>query len=212
MTKRLAEYWSRLEGSVHPDDIDAFGRHPGHGFNLDYPPPAFVGDVINAPILVLDNNGGFDASVTPSEFPDEAASDDFRSRLANPCSVEQRTAAPYYLKLNFWNWLGSGQAALVNGVAYRSVDRLAAGVENLTRDLPSAQFHRRWLTEDVLPQVKSGERFLIIHRWSRWNKAEQQFRGLPNCVFSTSPVSPNLSRAETAAASEFLSKKAAAPR
>ena len=207
MTQRIAEYWAGLQGSVHPDDLDLFGRNAEHGFNLDYPPPAFIGDVVNAPILVLDNNGGFNPTVTPSEFPDEAAHAEFRSRLASPRPAERRATAPYYLELNFWNWLESGQAALVNGVAYRSVDRSAAGVKSLTRDLPSAQFHRRWLVGDVLPLVEAGERFVVIHRWSRWNEAVQRFRGLANCVFSTSSVSPHLSRVERSAATEFLATR-----
>lgn len=47
MTNELANYWARLEESVHPDDRTVFREHPEHGFNLDFPPPAFIGDVVS---------------------------------------------------------------------------------------------------------------------------------------------------------------------
>jgi hypothetical protein len=206
MTRRLADYWARLEHSVHPDDADLLRQHHNHGLNLDYPPPAYVGDIVNAPVVILDNNGGFRADVTPSEFPDTNAHAEHRYRLANPGPAGRLDTAPYYLGLNFWNYLASGEAALVNGLAYRSTSGESEGVKALTALLPSAQFHRRWLVEDIVPLVESGDRFVVAHRWSRWNEAIKPLRALTNCVFSRVPASPHLSRAEMAAAAAFLAR------
>lgn len=183
-----------------------FERFRDHGFDLEYPPPAYIGDILNAPILILDNNGGFDAKMTPAEFPDPHAHDEFRAALTSsrPLDPSERTVSPYYLSRNYAPLLTTGMAALVNGVAYRSVDRRSNRVAELTKILPSARFHQDWLRQAVLPLVESGERFLVIHRWSRWNGATDPFRGRSGSVFSTAPVSKDLTRQELAAAEIFL--------
>jgi hypothetical protein len=54
MSNLLSEFWCRLDGAVHPDDVSVFERYRGnHGFKLDYPPPAFWGNVEQARILIL---------------------------------------------------------------------------------------------------------------------------------------------------------------
>lgn len=206
MLRILAEFWSELQGSIHPNDESEFRRFPDHGFNLEFPPPAFVGDVINAPVLILDNNGGYDAARTPREFPGAEARDEYRDMLANPrpISHKDRTVSPYYLSRNYSRWLVEGTAALVNGVAYRSVDGKAKNVERLTRSLPSALFHQRWLHEEVLPMADRGERFVVVHRWTRWNGAAEIFRGHRNAIFSSAPVSKDLTKKEIASANDFL--------
>ncbi len=202
MTTELAEYWERLDGSIHPDDHDIFGEYPEHGFNLDFPPPAFIGDVLNAPVIILDNNGGFNPQLTPTEFPDEDARSEYRDSLANPRPVDPsaRSMAPYYVTRNYSKWLISGEAALVNGVAYRSVNGSAQSVARMTKTLPSAQFHQRWLREILLPLAQAGERFVVVHRWSRWNGATEGLNGLPNVIFSTAPISKDLTAKEWTAA------------
>lgn len=68
----LVDHWRKLEGSVHPDDERVFST-ANHTFNLDWPSPAYVGDIENAPYVILMKNGGYDANMTPAEFPDEAS-------------------------------------------------------------------------------------------------------------------------------------------
>ncbi|WP_148234767.1 hypothetical protein [Pseudooceanicola batsensis] len=206
MTQTLADFWSRLDDAVHPDDLATFEANDGHGFNLDFPPPAFIGDVVNAPLIILDNNGGFDAQLTPTEFPDEAAREEYRNLLANPRPLARsaRSIAPYYFNRNFSKWLEDGRAALVNGVAYRSVNGGAKHVARLSRSLPSALVHQQWLRDELLPQVKDGERFVVVHRWSRWNNAADVFRGVHGSEFSTAPISKDLTAAEMRAARQFL--------
>jgi hypothetical protein len=65
-------FWAQLRTSVHPEDEPIFRAHPEHDFNLDFPPPAFVGDLA-APIIVLMSNGAYKRGRTEAEFPDEIA-------------------------------------------------------------------------------------------------------------------------------------------
>ena len=206
MTIELARFWGHLEGTIHPQDRHVFESEQDHGFNLDFPPPAFVGDVVNARVIILDNNGGFNPSLTPTELPDEEACQEYRDRLANPVAVDPnaRSMAQYYITRNFSDWLISGEAALVNRVAYRSVDGGAKGVARLTRTLPSAIYHQRWLREVLTPFVREGERFVVAHRWSRWNNATDCLRNMPNVIFSEAPISKDLTAGERKAAERFL--------
>lgn len=207
----ISQYWSRLRDSVHPEDEQTFRRHAGHGFNLDFPPPAFIGDIANAPIIILDNNGGYEDSVTRSEFPDLEARDEYRKMLSTPRPVDPKSkwTSRYYLERNYFRWLISGEAALVNGVAYRSVDGGAKAVARLTKELPSARFHQQWLREKVAPMAARKERFVVVHRWTRWNDAADVLRGLSTAIFSSAPVRPDLTRDELAAANAFLAARRA---
>ena len=172
----IVDFWEQLDGAVHPQDAPVFERHGDHGFNLDYPPPAYIGDILNAPVLILENNGGYDPGMTPGEFPDAEAQKAFRASLAAPAlDPRLRHVSPYYRSRNYTRLLVSGHAALVNAVAYRSVNGSAPGVKALTRALPSARLHREWLMREVLPLVNQGKRFLVIHRWGRWLDAVDGF-------------------------------------
>ena len=64
----IRKHWSRLEGNVHPDDLPIFDRHP-HSFRINFPPPAFIGNIDTAPIVILMANGGYNEEGTPKEFP-----------------------------------------------------------------------------------------------------------------------------------------------
>ncbi len=84
----LVQFWSRLRGSVHPDDAATFAAYgTDHAYNLDFPPPAYWGDVVNAPVLILDNNGGYDPGVTPREFESANAAERHRQRLREPAPL-----------------------------------------------------------------------------------------------------------------------------
>lgn len=206
MLQDIVDYWQGLKASVHPDDASIFERFGDHGFNLDYPPPAYIGDILNAPVIILENNGGFDDEMTPAEFPDVHAHQEYREALAfpRPLDLSARSVSPYYRSRNYTRYLTSGTAALVNGVAYRSVDGKAKRVEELTKTLPSAKLHRNWLINAVMPLVDRGERFLVVHRWGRWKPATDALHGHPNVIFSTAQISKDLSRQELAAIERFL--------
>jgi hypothetical protein len=52
-----------------------------------------------------------------------------------------------------------------------------------------------------------GERFVIVHRWGRWNNAAGILRALPSAIFSDGPIGSNLTGVEFAAAQAFLAKR-----
>lgn len=206
MPQTIVDYWAELQGTIHPQDIPIFERFHDHGFNLDFPPPAYIGDVLNAPIIILENNGGFDEKMTPSEFPDVLAHEEFRKtlRAPRPLDATARFVSPYYRTRNYTQLLTSGVAALVNGVAYRSINGRSSRVAEITKVLPSALFHQNWLRRVVFPLVEQGERLLVVHRWSRWNKAAEIYRGHSGVIFSTAPVSKDLTTQELLAIEKFL--------
>ena len=115
----IIRHWSQLNGSVHPLDESVLAANK-HCFNLDYPPPAFIGDIINAPVILLDANGGYDPVVTPTEFADLGSTDRFLDLLRNPRALHPGLIAPYYGARNFAELIAAGELALVNAVAYRS--------------------------------------------------------------------------------------------
>lgn len=196
-----------LTGTVDPDDLAVFQKFGSHGFNLDFPPPAFIGDVVNAPVIILDNNGGYNSESTKLEFPDSEAHGEFRDLLANPRSVDpsERVISSYYLNRNYTRWLEQGVAALVNGVAYRSEDGNSKGVKAMTKSLPSALTHQHWLRHSLYPLVESGQRFVVVHRWARWNGAHEVFEDSPYAVRSSAPISKNLTAREVKEVHKFLS-------
>jgi hypothetical protein len=59
-TDPIIEFRRRLEGSAHREDELLFKQFPEYRnrFNLHFPPPAFIGDIKHAPIIILMANGG----------------------------------------------------------------------------------------------------------------------------------------------------------
>lgn len=199
----LVRHWSQLNGSIHPLDAPVFDTNP-HCFNLDHPPPAFIGDVINAPIILLEANGGYDPVVTPSEFAAPDANDRYLDLLRNPRAVHPGQIAPYYGARNYADLIASGDVALVNAVAYRSA-AISREPDNrrLAEKLPSTAVHRAWLRDVLVPAASRGERLIIAHRTGLWKikRSEPKLHGV---VFTTNPVSADMSRAVLAEMRSFL--------
>jgi hypothetical protein len=116
----IAKFWGRLDGAVHPDDIPIFDARPEHSFNLKFPPPAFIGAVDTAPIVILMSNGGYKSGVTEAEFSDEASVLEYRSFIRGEVSALPPRLAGYYNAGPFAGWIADGSAVLVNAVPYRS--------------------------------------------------------------------------------------------
>ncbi|MDP2818346.1 MAG: hypothetical protein Q8O29_08710 [Polaromonas sp.] len=196
MSIDLSGYWSKVrqtkQGWAHPDDEDLLGREP-HTFNLDFPPPAFVGDIENAKIIVLAANGGYSASVTPGEFAAIGAADRYLKRLSFPAEADWQEVAPYYRGINYSELVFSGKAAIVNACAYRS-PKISEEPDNrrLIKKLHSAQFTRRWLIEVVLPQMQAGSRVIVGKRHGLWDlpSSIKQSNGF---IADPAPVSPHFS-------------------
>jgi len=192
----LPGYWSGLrqtaQGWVHPDDEELLGREP-HTFNLQFPPPAFIGDVENAKVIVLAANGGYNATATPEEFARLGAAERYLKRLSFPADANWREVAPYYQGINYSELVFCGKAAIVNACAYRS-RKISAEPENrrLIGRLPSVLFARRWVFEVVLPQMQSGEK-VVVGKWhGLWNLSDL-IKGNSGFIADPAPVSPHLS-------------------
>ncbi|HEY2357486.1 MAG TPA: hypothetical protein VGH86_08550 [Phenylobacterium sp.] len=183
----LRSFWRELTDVVHPADQAVFDANP-HSFNLEYPPPAFVGDPA-APVVVLYANGGYDPVLTPQEFADPGAAGRYREQLHGLSSA----IPSYYRGHAMGDWLEAGLAVRVNAVAYRS-KRLSEEPTNqaLVDKLPSVALHRRWILEEVLPQALAGDRFLIVHRNGAW-RLDRSLAG-PTVAFSSNPISASPSK------------------
>jgi hypothetical protein len=181
----LRSFWAQLLGSIHPDDEPIFRKYPKHSFNLRFPPPAFVGDV-NAPIVILMSNGGYKPGITEAEFPDEASVSEHRAFIRGETTALPSRLAYYYAAGQVGDWIATGQAVLVNAVAYRS-PQLSKEPYNkdVASRLPSLAAHRRWVMKEVLPEAAGGRRFLLVHR-NGWWQIPQRFFG--PCVLFSDPA------------------------
>jgi hypothetical protein len=172
--------------------------------NLDFPPPAFVGDVTTARIFILMANGGFDADLTPREFASPDAAEIYRQALRKPRRSTSQYTSLYYMRGAMGEWLSLGKAAVVNALAYRS-PKISGEPENrkLADHLPSVVFHRRWLRTQLLPAAEAGKVLVIIKRPPLWGVFTGERAG-SYVLYPTNPVSPYLSRTVEQHAREFL--------
>jgi hypothetical protein len=173
-TSSLRRFWSRLEDSVHPDDQPIFAKHPRHTFNLKFPPPAFIGDVDAAPIVILMSNGGYKPGITEAEFPDEASISDHRRYIRGEVRALPPRLASYYATGRVGQWIQAGRVVLVNAVPYRSPSlSQEAENRNVAKHLRSLAVHRQWVMQEVVPEATRGRRFLLVHRNGWWKIPER---------------------------------------
>lgn len=207
----LTDFWKRIDGPVHPDDRPVFEKwasaHEGRvPFDLNFPPPAFWGDVEKAPVFILENNGGFKPGETEQEYLDALQVDRHITYLKTAGPVRAGDFSPYYGR----NWLhdhvANGQVAWINAVAYRSPNAKVPAVGQLSNLLPSAKIARQWLREELLPRALRGECLVVFHRWSLWKVDKKEMHS--ECIrFSTNSVSENVSREMLAAINGFIEGK-----
>ena len=210
LTKSISEFWSALSGAVHPDDQLIFDDLPDHSFNLEYPPPAFIGNVETAPIVVLMSNGGYNSGKTQFEFPDKQSVNDYINLLRGRFRGLPQSLSRYYTAGPFGDLIKEGKCVLVNAVAYRS-PKLSSPTEAYNRvlaeRLPSLAVHRAWLRSELLPQARRGERLVLVHR-KRWWAVPEDIDFGPNVVFSDAaraePNRPAPDRTKIAAARSWL--------
>lgn len=208
MVSSIRQFWQGLKKSVHPDDQAIFDAND-NSFNLEYPPPAFIGDVDNAPVMVLMLNGGYDPIKTPLEFPQEADHEEYRQWLAGTRLEFPRHLSSYYTPIGsaWYSWVREGKVVIVNAVAYRSPS-LSSDACNLeiAEKLPSVHLHRAWLQNEVLPQAAQEKRLVIAHRWKMW----RIFPNDPprrNVHFCRNPQSPHLSKDMRALIDDWLHRQ-----
>ncbi len=196
MNTELPEYWNRMRktalGWVHPEDEELLSG-AAHSFNLDFPPPAFVGDVTKARIIILAANGGYKPDVTPKEFDEPGSEIRYMKRISNPGGADWSDVAPYYDGVNYAELLVNGTAALINVCAYRS-RKISEEPENkrLLARLPSVHFNRMWLLKTIFPQVESGKKVVVGKRHGLW-KLPAYATSCSGFIRDPAPVSPHLS-------------------
>lgn len=192
----IVTYWQGLSCDergqwIHVDDRPIL-ESAQHSFNLDFPVSPYVGDILYAPVIILGANAGYRPDVTPSEFPDEAAIQNYINRFRDPSRADWSSVAPYYSNVNYGPWIAKGRAALVNACAYRS-PKISEEPENkkLIRRLPSVDMTRRWLLEAVRPLMARGQRIVVVKRSGLW-ELPADFRNLPGVTVDPAPISPQL--------------------
>ena len=209
----LVRHWRKLTGKtrlngkevyVHPDDLKVLRDHPGR-FNLDYPPPAYVGDIVRAPVVMLLTNGGYNREGTKNEFLKRGAAKRYLDGLHDPGLMSREDYegySGYYLKWNYKELLREGKLAIVNVAAYRSPN-FSPARQKVASELESVKLHRRWLRETLLPEAKAGKRFVVAHRYTHW-KLDPEGDRQRNLYFSRSQRSPHMELDAKARVKEFL--------
>jgi hypothetical protein len=194
MRRSIVEYWqlqSRCApGWCHPDDAILL-TNARHCFNLEYPVSPFIGDVLNARVVILGANAGYDPATTPGEFEGEGRIDAYLSRVAAPDSADWSYLHNYYNSVNYGEFLTSGDAALVNCCAYRSPS-ISKEKDNqeLIGQLPSCALARRWLEDAIVPLARGGALLVVAKRYGLWRIGH--LRRIPGVIFDPAPVSPHM--------------------
>jgi len=175
-----------------------------HSFNLEYPVSPYVGNVLKAPVIILGANGGYNSTMTPTEFPNAASINAYIRRVDEPDGADWSFVSRYYNGTNYGHLVASGRAAMVNACAYRS-PKLSEEPENqrVIVSLPSSIFTRRWLLEAVLPMARKGERLIVIKRGGQW-KLPPTIASEPGVTRDPAPVSPQITSVPFAAITAFL--------
>lgn len=194
MSSLIRKYWKALGPTkpwMHPEDAPIFCEHEPHTFNLDYPPPAFIGDVDNAPVVILMANGGYSVD-TKSEFAQQSDYTEYLEWLKGERRSRPQNLSSYYTHNSIFPWVEEGKAVIVNAVAYRSrsISKEPRN-ERLANALPSLARHRQWLCCEVLPAAKRCERLVVAHRWRLWGLNRTECT--PGVLYSRNPGSPYLS-------------------
>ena len=210
----LVRHWRKLTGKtrlngkdvyVHPDDMDVFRNCTRkHSFNFDYPPPAYVGDIVSAPVVMLMTNGGY-SDGTQNEFSEQGDAERYLERLHDPGLMQPDGYSQYYLKWNYTKFLADGDLVLVNAVAYRSPG-FSYDNQKIADKLPSVELHRRWLREDLLPAAADDERLVVAHRHRHWKLDPEEDRQ-HNLVFPNGWRNPRLERDTKDQVRKFLASR-----
>ena len=191
---------------VHQLNRETFDAH-SHDFDLHHPVSPYVGDALNAPVVILGSNAGYNPKTTPMEFPDAKALDACLAGVDDPTSADWTTDAPYYHRTNYGRFIAEGNAVLVNACAYRS-RRLGEEPNNLRmlKQLPSVTLTRRWLLEAVLPLARLGDRLIVVKRSRAW-ALPKTFREANGVYVDPAPRSPLVTGPALKAMTAFLRER-----
>ncbi len=178
---------------LHPEDEEILCGGD-HSFNLDYPARSFLGNVIDATVLILGVNPGYSEKRTTEEFSQPGYIRRDLTLKDDPRGDWSGMGGEYYEKVNYRDLILSGKAAMVNACAYRS-SKISKERRNrkIIQELPSVYFTRRWLLQAVLPLAKAERRLVIAKRWRLW-KVTGELKELESAgVVFDNPQSKHLS-------------------
>nr|WP_086494252.1 hypothetical protein [Novosphingobium panipatense] len=176
-----------------------------HSFNLDYPVSPYIGNVLTAPIIILNANAGYNPALTPTEFPDAASVSAYTSRVDDPSGSNWSSVSRYYNDTNYGHLVASGRAVVVNACAYRSPrisDKKEADNRVMIKRLPSSIMMRRWLLEAILPIAAKGDRLIVNNRGQHWRLGHAA--AAPGIVKDPCPANPRITSAALSAMNDFL--------
>ena len=211
----LVRHWRKLKGTaslnekdvyIHPDDMDVFCNcTTKHSFNFDYPPPAYIGDIVSAPVVMLLTNGGY-SDGTQNEFLSPGDAEIYLKRLRDPSLMRPEGYSQYYReRKKSAELLEDGKLAIVNVVAYRSPGFTDAN-RKIADNLESVKLHRRWLRDVLLPEAAAGKRFVIAHRYTHWQLNPEDDKQ-DNLYFSGSQRNSYMEHDARDLADEFLASR-----
>lgn len=204
----IVEFWRGQQETdaqgrwMHRQDRHVLELGP-HSFNLDHPVSPYIGDVLNAPVIILGANAGYSPTLTPTEFSDAATIGAYLARVDDPSNADWSFVSRYYNDTNYGHFVASGRVVVVNACAYRS-PKLSKERDNQAtiRHLPSAILTRRWLLEAVLPMAVRGERLIINNRGGQWRLGAAT--NAPGFVRDPCPASPLITSNAFRAMADFL--------
>lgn len=180
-----------------------------HSFNLDHPVSPYIGDVLTAPVVILNANAGYNPALTPTEFPDAASVSAYTGRVDDPSGSDWSFVSRYYNDTNYGHLVATGKVVVVNACAYRSPkisDKKEANNRAMIKRLPSSIMMRRWLLEAVLPVAAKGDRLIINNRGQHWRLGHAA--DAPGIVRDPCPASPRITSTAFSAMNAFLTERA----
>ena len=200
----IRKFWQLLQGTVHPVDQPILNLYPDV-FDLQFPPPAFIGDIDNAPVVILLGNGGYDPLTTPSEFPSQSDHDEHIDWLKSERLDPPKNLAAYYTNKKLFPLVKEGKVVYVNAVAYRK-KKITQTVRSLAKRLPSTDVHKKWMWDELFPSAARRERLVIAHRYALWDLDSKAKAPVANLHFSKCPASEHLDGESQFAIDAFLRK------
>jgi hypothetical protein len=207
MASSIRTLWQGIQNKdniyIHPNDKPIIDLFP-NAFNCHFPPPAFIGDVENARVILLMNAGGYDSSTTPGEFSTSLDVKEHLDWLRGDREEPPSKLSSYYTERNYHKWIRTKEAVLVNAFPYRSPVEGKGKLKQIANRLPSAEERRRWLQEEVLPDAKAGLRFVVFMNWTLWDFKEKDIPVSANVHVSKAPVLKDLEPRTHDAIASFL--------
>lgn len=202
----LLEFWSQLDGPVHPKDQRFFRERPDVEalFQTNFIPSAFFGDVGNAKVILCYGNGGSEDDQAFYRQP--ALQKEYLDHIRNPGPFDPARFFTYFDDEWHTPLIRDGVAALVNAVAYRSTN-MNDLKESKVRDIPSVRAAREWI-RGVVEEAKAGRRLVVFQRSRLWGSRRDRavWRGFRGVVFANNPVSPHLSEATRRRIAGYLAR------